>query len=302
MKKYTGLEKFENVLRKRLVIEAQGLSNGKTPFQAGVVKKYLSELSDVLGMIIIHGPIVDSFAKKHRPDYYDGIEGHCIWAESGCQFYGWDRFASFTVDIYTCNDFSIPKAVEFTKSFFNCKHIEWKEVKSLLVQHSLELKTFAYGFGVVAKEHITKGTITGRIDGDLYQAESEMLLPEEARNTAIPIGVGTYINPIGGSPFSYLNHSCSPNAYIGNLLEVIALRDIQKDEEVRISYSLICNSDWKNPEGKCLCGSKNCHGKILPWRDLPRDEKIKYLPYAADWILFEEMKKRGYVESLGKDL
>jgi hypothetical protein len=80
------------------------------------------------------------------------------------------------------------------------------------------------------------------------------------------------------------------------------MRDIQKGEEVLMSYSLFTNSDWKVPGGKCLCGDVKCYGDIVPWRNLTQEDKIKFLPYTTDWILYEEMKERGYLDRLKDDL
>lgn len=69
-----------------------------------------------------------------------------------------------------------------------------------------------------------------------------------------------------------------------------------------MSYSLFCNSDWKVPGGKCLCGSPHCFGDILPWRDLPSEYKKKYLSYTAEWILLEQMQKEGFLDLLKERL
>ena len=118
-----------------------------------------------------------------------------------------------------------------------------------------------------------------------------------AINHAIPFHEYFYRNGFNTNAVK-LNHSCDPNCYVKDLFFVTTMRDIQPGEELTYSYSLFCNSDWQNPEGKCFCGSDNCHGKILPWNELPKDEKLKYLPYTADWIIFEQMKEKGFIKKL----
>ncbi len=57
------------------------------------------------------------------------------------------------------------------------------------------------------------------------------------------------------------NHSCDPNAGINAKLELIALRHIEKGEEITYDYSTtVCtHSSWSM---KCLCSSPACR-KII---------------------------------------
>jgi uncharacterized protein len=57
--------------------------------------------------------------------------------------------------------------------------------------------------------------------------------------------------------FRYLNHSCSPNAYIRIFqrhIEVYALRKIAAGEEVTCDYG----ETHHDGKLRCLCGSRNC--------------------------------------------
>ena len=65
----------------------------------------------------------------------------------------------------------------------------------------------------------------------------------------------------GGNGTHYINHSCSPNAFMqtvrGHLL-VLALRDIAPGEEITVDYVSTYHSDRK----RCTCNAPNCRGRI----------------------------------------
>ena len=65
----------------------------------------------------------------------------------------------------------------------------------------------------------------------------------------------------GGNGTHYINHSCSPNAFMQiqhNHILFLALRDIEAGEEITIDYESTLHSDDK----RCICGAGNCRGTI----------------------------------------
>jgi hypothetical protein len=60
----------------------------------------------------------------------------------------------------------------------------------------------------------------------------------------------------------YLNHSCNSNAYMDvNALQLIALKDINPQEEITFDYEL---TEWEIKEPfECDCKSENCRKKII---------------------------------------
>ncbi|NTW62245.1 hypothetical protein HGB25_02445 [Candidatus Saccharibacteria bacterium] len=84
------------------------------------IKKYLSDLSSCLGMKQLIEPVT------HRSDVY-GWAGWVHWESSGAHFYAWEQpRLFFSVDIYTCKEFKVSSAVDFTKRFFDAKTVEYK--------------------------------------------------------------------------------------------------------------------------------------------------------------------------------
>jgi S-adenosylmethionine decarboxylase len=105
------------IYRQRLVVE--GLVSA--PIGSEQIKRYLSQLSDVLEMVTLLEPVT------HQSDTY-GWAGWIHWETSGAHFYGWDRpRLFFSVDIYTCKAFSVADAVDFTQRFFDATEVAYRE-------------------------------------------------------------------------------------------------------------------------------------------------------------------------------
>lgn len=106
-----------SIYRQRMVVE--GTCNKR--IEDSDIKRYLSELSSVLKMKTLIEPIT------HRSDRF-GWAGWIHWETSGAHFYAWDEpFVFFSVDIYTCKEFSSQDAVSFTQEFFNTTDIAFKD-------------------------------------------------------------------------------------------------------------------------------------------------------------------------------
>jgi S-adenosylmethionine/arginine decarboxylase-like enzyme len=115
------MNRFRNLApaihRQRLVIEGYP----KVPITADDIKRFLSQLSDELGMRELIEPVT------HRSDTY-GWAGWIHWETSGAHFYAWERpLLFFSVDIYTCKSFEPDAAVEFTRHFFEASDVVAKE-------------------------------------------------------------------------------------------------------------------------------------------------------------------------------
>ena len=106
-----------SIHRQRLIIEGYPA----TPISDEHISQYLSKLSKVLGMKELLKPVT------HRSDLY-GWAGWIHWETSGAHFYAWEQpHLFFSVDIYTCKQFDVDNAVNFTKEFFSAGEHVWKE-------------------------------------------------------------------------------------------------------------------------------------------------------------------------------
>ena len=111
------LDLAPEIWRQRLVIE--GLCT--EPIGPESIKEYLSQLSKAIDMVQLIEPVT------HQSPQY-GWAGWIHWETSGAHFYAWDvPRLFFSVDIYTCKEFSPLAAVELTREWFGATKIVHKE-------------------------------------------------------------------------------------------------------------------------------------------------------------------------------
>lgn len=132
-----------------------------------------------------------------------------------------------------------------------------------------------------AEEKINKGELIfdWEENGIVYGVEKASDLPAIAKNHAIQFAPHKWIDSSLGRN---VNHSCNPNAGFKGLFKLVAMRDIEADEEIVYDYDMTENSDWVM-EG-CRCGSENCRKIICGYRFLPDEIKEKYCEYTSDWL------------------
>jgi hypothetical protein len=133
-----------------------------------------------------------------------------------------------------------------------------------------------YGKTVVAGEPISKGT-------RIYKCIGEIL--DHPTLFTVQINESKHVNCTQGT-CEYTCASCDPNAKFqlenDEELVLIALRDIQKGEQITFNY---CLTEWKmaNPF-KCLCGAKNCLGYVAGFSKLPEEFQKELFPEALPHI------------------
>lgn len=90
----------------------------------------------------------------------------------------------------------------------------------------------------------------------------------------------------------YINHSCDPNAGLFDCITVVAINDIQENEEIRCDYAFWeANENWKL-KSQCTCGALHCRHVVtgLDWKNVKSsDEKFRYYsPFIKRRILDAE--------------
>jgi len=135
------------------------------------------------------------------------------------------------------------------------------------------------GFGIFAIRNIRKDEAILEFNGPYIKIENIDGIPREVWDHLFNIGINEYI--MAREPGVRTNHSCNPNAGIVRDVFLVAMKDINKDEEVTFDYSTITADNW---ELECHCGSPLCRKIISNYRDLPDDIKKKYDKYTPDWI------------------
>jgi len=148
------------------------------------------------------------------------------------------------------------------------------------------IKKSKTGKGLFAAKNIKKEEKLFSIDLTKQKSYSRKETAELNSEHCDYVGRGRYV--ISFHPYSYINHSCSPNILVKHRTiaksDFYAMRDIKKEEELTYDYGANAldqfgKSFWVM---KCRCRSKNCREKI-PGDFFKQPIKIqkkyfKYLP------------------------
>jgi len=111
---------------------------------------------------------------------------------------------------------------------------------------------------------------------------------EERISDPLQIGDKEYLDL--DEPYLFFNHSCQPNAAIIDGPTLIAIRDIENQEEITFDYSTTEWTDdsfaeWMDPRRKdyqewsikCSCGAPSCRGQIGIFPSLPKNQQDDYI-------------------------
>ena len=144
-------------------------------------------------------------------------------------------------------------------------------------------KTEKYGRGVFANETINSGEVVMVMGGNIVCTEDENRLGSFITEYEMDISEEFSFSPLTESdldlmPQHLINHSCEPNVGFLDQLQIVAIKDINKDEELVYDYAFVM---WNGPDNenrfeiKCLCGSKYCRGfiKEYDWKNVKIQQK-----------------------------
>ncbi|MBN2548041.1 MAG: SET domain-containing protein [Anaerolineales bacterium] len=140
------------------------------------------------------------------------------------------------------------------------------------------------GKGVFAARNFKKGELVLRVTGEVLPYQTIY---------SIQIDWGRHLDP--DPPAKYLNHSCEPTTGVRSLPngwpEFVALRDIQKDEEITFDYAMTeyCHYPRSDPglefELTCHCPAPGCRGRLGYYSELSQELKDKYKGFFAAYLI-----------------
>ena len=145
-----------------------------------------------------------------------------------------------------------------------------------IVWHRVK-RSALHGQGVFARRKIPAGTrifeYTGKRITTKQADEQAPSDPDDPFHTFFfSVSSGKIIDGSqDGNDARFINHSCAPNCETeedesGKRVYVLALRDIQRGEELNFDYGLVIEGR-KTAKVKaqyaCFCGSENCRGTML---------------------------------------
>jgi SET domain-containing protein len=151
------------------------------------------------------------------------------------------------------------------------------------------------GYGVFTREKLVEGELLAVWGGAVVSEENLDQIPEERATHGIQVEEGIYLVPMGEEldPADMFNHSCEPNAGLSGQITLVAMRDIDADEEICFDYAMSDSSDYD--EFECGCGEPACRKKVTgnDWKMPALQEKYSgyFSPYLQRRI--NRMRKAG---------
>jgi hypothetical protein len=131
-------------------------------------------------------------------------------------------------------------------------------------------------------------------------AAGDVVLRVQGRETSVPtryslqVGANEHVDVPPGIElreqlesyrWSFLNHSCEPNAAFRGR-DLVAIRAIAAREELTFHYA---TTEWEMAEPfVCGCGSPRCGKVIRGYRDLDRETKERLAPHVASYLQARE--------------
>lgn len=169
-------------------------------------------------------------------------------------------------------------------------------IKSILSDKAEIRENSLNGKGIFAKENIKKGEIVFIKGGHILTKEN--LFSSGIINSYFPISDEYFLGATNVEEEEtiklYENHSCNPNVGLHGEITFVAMRDIEKDEELTTDYAFIDNEDYSFT---CTCGSKNCRGKVTGFDWKIKELQDKYYDYFVEYLKDKIDKEREEYEN-----
>jgi uncharacterized protein len=148
------------------------------------------------------------------------------------------------------------------------------------------------GNGVYAKKNIKKGERICFMKGELIDID-EMIkrVDNNLEKGSDPLGVDDEMYIDMFELYRSINHSCNPNCFLRRKNELVAIKNIKKNEEITYDYSTTMDDNKKKIRDlwtmKCKCKNKNCRKIIDQFKTLPKKRQNYYIKnkFAPDFIL-----------------
>lgn len=152
------------------------------------------------------------------------------------------------------------------------------ETHNSWISPKLELRSSTVnGFGLFTKDKIHKDERIAVFGGTIGTKEDVFALSyDECVHNVVQIDTDLWLI---NTPeiLDYLNHSCNPNVGFYGQIMLVAMRDIQADEEITCDYAMVVSEFVGMKNFECLCGATDCR-KIMSeddWKKKDLQEKYK---------------------------
>lgn len=127
------------------------------------------------------------------------------------------------------------------------------------------LKPSSKGMAIFSNQVINKNEVLTKFDGPVLSLDE---VPDDDLPYVLRFSSDEFLIP--QAPARFFNHSCNPNCEIADDYSIITKRNIDKNEELTISYNLASIEEqiswgflWHNRwTFRCRCDSRYCLGEI----------------------------------------
>lgn len=137
--------------------------------------------------------------------------------------------------------------------------------------------------GIFAKEPIKKGEMVFIKGGHILTKDE--IFSTGVINSYFPISDEYFLGATSKEEEDNIklfeNHSCNPNCGLRGEITFVAMRDINKDEELTTDYAFIDNEDY---QFECTCGAENCRKIITGYDWKIKELQDKYYDYFAQYL------------------
>ena len=119
------------------------------------------------------------------------------------------------------------------------------------------------GRGLIALQPIAKDEVIAVKGGHIVTTAQLQSLPLALQNSDVQITDDLHLVALTEDEYEsvmlFLNHSCEPNVGFGGNCVLVAMRDIEPEEELTTDYALFDDFDGSMA---CHCGRLLCRGRI----------------------------------------
>jgi hypothetical protein len=133
------------------------------------------------------------------------------------------------------------------------------------------------GRGAFVESATSIGQVLLEIKGEIANTRSP---------TSFQIGPSRHLETSSNARF--VNHSCDPTCYLrlsgGTALNLISLSPLAVGDEVTLDYAMF-EDERPGPPLPCFCGSTDCRGSVLGYRELDWVQRAKIRPFALPYLL-----------------
>lgn len=167
-------------------------------------------------------------------------------------------------------------------------------VKSF-ISPSIEIRSSRiHGKGMFAKEQIDKGKIVF-IHGGHIVTKNELFYSETI-GSYLPLDDNYFIGAKNRREEKavklFVNHSCDPNCGIRGEITFVAMRNVQKGDELTLDYATVDNEEYRFD---CNCNSITCRKEITGFDWKLTELQKKYKGFFARYLV-EKMVSKHHTE------